>query len=204
MSLLSLVRRGHLPCANGPDWLASQHNACPILLTECVRQGLQLRVQHIEGGATLSSLKLLADASDALETSLNGELGLLCDDHICLAAVLAALTVAQDDPLESHLLQHLRRDLAGPCTLRLVPQVLCCNGVLLAKSLRDFRKEDEGWRANDLDVLGEIHGDLTSIQVLHKCCNHVWSAIGLPVATDDELTSHLEIAATSQPTRGHK
>mmetsp|Transcript_97416 Transcript_97416/g.135405 ORF Transcript_97416/g.135405 Transcript_97416/m.135405 type:complete len:229 (-) Transcript_97416:48-734(-) len=184
MGLLCLLRGCHLSSSNGPNRLVGQDHLLPIILGQDVRQRLQLLIQHVKGFAALSGIKLLADAGKGAKALVHGELGLLCHDLAGLSAVFAALGMAQDHPLDAHVAKHLCWSLASPGSWVLIPKVLCSHRVVLTQSSLHLGEEDERRSAHHLDILG---GHLTSIQLLNERLDAVRAAVGLPVATHNEL-----------------
>mmetsp|Transcript_21021 Transcript_21021/g.48024 ORF Transcript_21021/g.48024 Transcript_21021/m.48024 type:complete len:324 (-) Transcript_21021:122-1093(-) len=187
VNLFGLIRRGHLAGADGPDGLVGKDDLLPVRLGERRREGLHLLVQDVEGGACLARLQLLADAGEGAQAVFDGKLGLVSDRLARLAAILAALAVPQDNPLDAHVREHLARDLAGPGARVLVPEVLRGHRVVAAQLALHLREVDKWRRTDDLHVHLGVNLELAGIEFLNELAHALWGTVGLPVAADDEL-----------------
>mmetsp|Transcript_36352 Transcript_36352/g.66596 ORF Transcript_36352/g.66596 Transcript_36352/m.66596 type:complete len:208 (-) Transcript_36352:153-776(-) len=186
MCLLGLLRGGNLASADCPDRLVGKHNAVPILFAERGCKWLQLFIQDVKGGSCFPCLKLLANACDGLHPFLDRKLGLVGYYLVGLAAVLATLTVAKDDPLNANVLEHGSRNLSRPGTLWLVPHVLGSHAIVLAQGLLHIREEEEGWGAPPLYVACR---NLAIVELTDQLLHARGGAIGFPIATNNELSA---------------
>mmetsp|Transcript_21019 Transcript_21019/g.48018 ORF Transcript_21019/g.48018 Transcript_21019/m.48018 type:complete len:324 (-) Transcript_21019:122-1093(-) len=187
MHLLGLLRRGHLAGTYGPDGLVGEDDLLPVFLRERCREGFHLLVKDIKGGASFPRIELLADAGEGAQAVFDGKLGLVSDRLARLAAILAALAVPQDNPLDAHVREHLARDLAGPGARVLVPEVLCSHCIVAAQLALHLREVDKWRRTDDLHVHLGVNLELAGIEFLNELAHALWGTVGLPVAADDEL-----------------
>ena len=162
--------------------LTGNDNVLPVLLGEGVGVGLDLGEDEVVGGAGLAVLLGFSAAGDDLEALVEGILGLLGDLGVGLA-LAAALGVADDDPTDAHVGEHVGRGLAGEGAVALDPAVLGADGDVTAELLLDALDVDLRGADDDLGVRGEgglvDHGD--------EVVDLADGAVALPVAADEEL-----------------
>ena len=110
-----VCRRWNAVCANRPDGLVGEQD---VRIQRRVFEKLQgaphLPDHHLLGSTGLALGKRLADADQRHQAVPHSGGSLQADGAIRLAEVLAPLAVAELDKVEPAVLQHQRRDLAGP------------------------------------------------------------------------------------------
>lgn len=162
--------------------LTGNDDVLPVLLGEGIGVGLDLGEDEVVGGAGLAVLLGLTAASDDLEALVEGVLGLLGDLGVGLA-LSTALGVADDDPADAHIGEHVGGGLAGEGAVALDPAVLGADGNVGAELLLNALDVDLGGADDDLGVGGEgrlvDHGD--------EVVDLGDRAIALPVTADEEL-----------------
>lgn len=122
MHLLSLLGRSGLACANGPDWLVSDNDVGPI--ANALADGSELSLIDSLGFATFAFVELLTNACHYLKVVLEGILHLFTDDGVALSKDVSALRVAEDDPWNLGVLEHLSTDLTSVCAVLELRDVL--------------------------------------------------------------------------------
>jgi hypothetical protein len=90
--------------------------------------------------------------------------------------------VAEDDPGDVVVHEHLRRDLARVSAALADPAVLRGERVLAVQGGLHPRQVHHGRGADDLDV----GGDLSRVEILHQLLDARGVAVALPVAADHE------------------
>ena len=162
--------------------LTGNDNVLPVLLGEDVGVGLDLGEDEVVGSSSLAVLLGLSAAGDDLEALVEGVLGLLGDLKVGLA-LAAALGVADDDPADAHVGEHVGGGLAGEGAVALDPAVLGADGDVGAELLLDALDVDLRGADDDLGIGGEgglvDHGD--------EIVDLGDGAIALPVSADEEL-----------------
>lgn len=162
--------------------LTGNDNVLPVLLGEDVGVGLDLGEDEVVGSSGLAVLLGLSAAGDDLEALVEGILGLLGDLKVGLA-LAAALGVADDDPADAHVGEHVGGGLAGEGAVALDPAVLGADGDVGAELLLDALDVYLRGADDDLGVGGEgglvDHGD--------EVVDLGDGAVALPVAADEEL-----------------
>ena len=162
--------------------LTGDDDVLPVLLGEGIGVGLDLGEDEVVGGASLAVLLGLTAASDDLEALVEGVLGLLGDLGVGLA-LAAALGVADDDPADAHVGEHVGGGLAGEGAVALDPAVLGADGDVGAELLLDALDVHLGGADDDLGVGGE--GRLVDHR--DEVVDLGDGAVALPVTTDEEL-----------------
>ena len=162
--------------------LTGNDDVLPVLLGEGIGVGLDLGEDEVVGGAGLAVLLGLTAASDDLEALVEGVLGLLGDLGVGLA-LSTALGVADDDPADAHIGEHVSGGLAGEGAVALDPAVLGTDGNVRAELLLDTLDVDLGGADDDLGVGGE--GRLVDHR--DEVVDLGDGAVALPVTTDEEL-----------------
>ena len=163
MSLLCLVWSSDNTCSNGPDRLISNDNFAPILnfSTDCG----ELSSVHCISLSGLSFIKLLANASHNTEIVLEGYLDFAGNDLVGLAEDMASLAVAQDDPVETEIFDHLGACFSSIGTIAVERTILSRELDLRAgEGLLSCTEMDEGWCNNNLNLV------LTECEAL-KCAS---------------------------------
>ncbi|KAI3485238.1 hypothetical protein L1887_51523 [Cichorium endivia] len=183
--LLRLLRGSDLARADGPDGLVGDHDLGPVL--NLVGGGVELTNDDVDRLVGLALLERLADAQDHREALGESGGGLLGDVGVRLAKERTALRVAEDDPGDRGVLEHVDRHLAREGTARLVVGVLRRDGHLGASKLlldgqqslkrRPVALTDVGVELGLGERLGELLGGLKR-------------AVHLPVSADEESASH--------------
>lgn len=111
VNLVHLLGCGSLAGADGPHWFVSQDDVVPV--GNDGLDGLQLGLDYVDRLVALSLFEGFAEAVDNFKVVLQGGLDLVAEILVRLFEVGPALRVAQDDPLQVHVLELLGRDLAG-------------------------------------------------------------------------------------------
>jgi hypothetical protein len=181
VGLLGLLRAGGLAGADGPHGLVGNNNLAPFwnLFTD----GRKLTGIDLVGFTWFTLIKFLTDASHNGEASIDGKLGLLCDNLVGLSKDMASLGVTEDNPTDMVVKDHSSRHFAGVCAIAIKWAILGSHlNVGANKGLLDggnmegggsdydlniFRVKDEGLQNFDWEFLGKVK-----------------SAIAFPVAAD--------------------
>jgi len=185
--LLGLLGGSGLASADGPDGLVSDNDLGPVL--DVLADGSELSGVDLVGLVGLSLVELLADAGHHVEAVLEGELGLQGNDVVGLAEDVAALGVAEDDPVDGGVDGHLGGELTGLGTVVVEGSILSGHlHVGAGKGLLHGGDVELGGGHNNLDSCG-VEGE--RLEDLHgEFAGKFKSAIALPVAADKELSHY--------------
>ena len=180
MGFLRLLRRRGFASADGPHGFVSNHDSGPVL--DLVSESRKLTRIYFVSSAAFSFVELFANAGHDGETVLEGELGLLGNNGIGFAQDVATLAVAEDDPADFGINEHLSRGFAGVCAV--VPE----RGILgsdldlgASKGMLDGGQVEGGRSHHNFDLLAvEAH----TLQDRREGSGKIEGAIALPVAAD--------------------
>lgn len=196
VNILRVLGGSSKTSANSPDGLISDDNVLPVLGLDDLSKSLKLDSVNIHGFVSLALLLELADAVDDLEAVLEGELGLLGNQSVLLAEDVTALRVAENNPVGTVVLDHLRGDLTSESTGVLDVAVL--SGDLDLGALGKRRGQAEVGRRNSNDDLNS-GVELGLLKVVHKLGDELLGAVHLEVTTNEESASHFGISLFVDP-----
>mmetsp|Transcript_6989 Transcript_6989/g.13748 ORF Transcript_6989/g.13748 Transcript_6989/m.13748 type:complete len:229 (+) Transcript_6989:433-1119(+) len=183
MDFLSLSGSGHDTSSNSPNRLISNDDLRPVL--DFLEKGLHLGGKDLEHLTTVPLLKSLANAGNNAKALAKGIGAFLSDKFTGLIEDCAPLGVAEDDPRDLSINEHISTNLTSVGTVLSNPAVLGRDSVLrLIKVLVDVIEEKERRSANNVD----IGRHLALVQVLNEGLNGSRITIALPVATNEELS----------------
>mmetsp|Transcript_27463 Transcript_27463/g.46607 ORF Transcript_27463/g.46607 Transcript_27463/m.46607 type:complete len:347 (-) Transcript_27463:216-1256(-) len=186
--LLCLFRSGHNTSSNGPDWLLGNNNVAPI--SDLISNGGQLTSIDLVGLATLALVELLSDAQHHLQTCLQGICGLGCNSLVGLHQLRqgATLGVAQDDPIETGILDHICADLTSESSTTANPAVLESNTEIRSQHSSSVIPKQHRGRNDDFNT-----GPSKVVSFVQRADQRLDArpvTVALPVPSDDELTGH--------------
>ena len=187
MGFLGLLWRGSHTGTDGPDWLVSDHNLTPVF--DLLTNGGELACIDGVSLARLALIELLSDASHDVEVLVESGLNLGGDDLVGLPKDVAALTVAEDDPIEAEVLQHGSAGLSSIGTVAVQRAVLGGELHLGSGKLGLHLSEVKEGGGDD-----DLHFGLAEAKLLEhagwEVATEVNAAIALPVSSDKQL-AHL-------------
>mmetsp|Transcript_13312 Transcript_13312/g.21849 ORF Transcript_13312/g.21849 Transcript_13312/m.21849 type:complete len:202 (+) Transcript_13312:460-1065(+) len=184
MSLLCLLRSSSQSSSNGPDGFIGNDNIVPIFLTENIGICLNLREDKVICSSSLTCFQWLTTARNNLQSLVKSILGLGGNLGITLS-LSTTFRVSHNSPLNTHILQHIRRCLSSKGTISLGPHILSSNRYISTKLLLHSLNIHLG-RTNDNF---RISGESRLIEHGHKVIDLADGSIALPVTADEEFTS---------------
>lgn len=190
VDLLGIVRSGGKAGADGPDGLVGNHNLVPVLGVKLGNNGVDLRLDNVNGLVGVALLEGLTNAENDRDTARDSKLGLLGNELVVLLDNSAALRVADDNPSGTNVLDLVNRNLTGVGARALDIGVLGGNangGLAVLQKLDGPVEVREGRGNDDLSLLIE----LGLLEVADNRLDGLKRAVHLEVATDEELAGLL-------------
>jgi hypothetical protein len=185
VSLLGLFGRSDHSCSNCPDRFISNNNLAPVF--DLLADGTKLSSVDSVSFSGFTLLKFFADASHYLEAVFKRNLHLGCDISVGLAKDMAPLTVPQNDPSQTEVLNHCGGSLTSEGTVSVKRTVLCGELNLgTCKSLLSSTQVDEGGGNNNLNF----------VLIEYECFQHICGeltaevniTVALPVSSNEQFT----------------
>mmetsp|Transcript_80217 Transcript_80217/g.211445 ORF Transcript_80217/g.211445 Transcript_80217/m.211445 type:complete len:396 (+) Transcript_80217:145-1332(+) len=187
VSILGLFGSGHLARADGPHRLVGDDNLLPVLDLGVHR--VQLALVDFIRLAGLALLQQLANAEDHGDAGLLALLDLRRGDRIGLPELRPALGVADEGPLDRHVLEVLRVPLAGEGAHAGGANVLRADGHAQSLEVRLDRGDVQGRGADHHIDLAVVEGLLPPGAEKRLGVGEL-GGVALPVAADDRGARH--------------
>ena len=185
MGLLGLLWRSSHTGTDGPDRLVSDYNLAPVL--NLLANGGELAGIDGVSLARLALIQLLSDASHDVEVLVKSGLDFGGDDLIGLTKDVAPLTVAEDDPVETEVLEHGGTGLSSVGTIAVERAVLGGKLHLRSSKLGLYLSEMKEGGGDD-----DLHFGLAEAELLEHTAGEVAAevnaAIALPVSSDKQFS----------------
>jgi hypothetical protein len=164
--------------------LTGNDNPLPVFLGESIGICLDLRKNEVVCGSGFAALQRLTTAGKDGQTLVQGILGLSGNFDITFA-LSTAFRVSNNDPLNSHIGEHIGTSFTSEGAISLDPAILGTNSYIGAKALLNALKVDLRGANNNLSLLSEGH----LVQHGNKFLRLRHGSIAFPVSTHEKLAS---------------
>lgn len=178
---LGLSRGSSDTSSNSPHGLVGNDDLGPIV--DVSGDGLGLAEHNIESAISLALLKGLSNTGNDVQAARESILDLDSNSLVGVTVVGAAFGVADDDPLETKVLDHLRAELTS------VGSISCGRGVLGGDldAVLYLVENERNMKGSGGDH--DIHiRELRLVEAIDEGGNRGLGAVALPVASNENLS----------------